>query len=395
MPLRRTTQSGETPGPKPFSQEWLRTPQENRQPAQRRGLPDWMPSERVLAGVLVGLLVLIILPWRHSGGVNTTPPADETVVAAVQPSDTESIPEEAPTESVQQTVATEAVPTETIVVEPTTAPTEAPVTPTTDPALAVNGEYLLPAYRILSFYGFPGEVNMGVLGEYDMPTLLQRLEAQAAEYEAVDDRPYKLAFEVIASVAQQYEGEDGDHLAYIGSDLLQEYIDFTAENDLLLILDVQFGRRTVQQEIEAMLPYLKYPHVHLALDPEFAVDEGEVPGTVIGSIDASDVLYAQQALAQISAENNLPPKLLIVHQFTESSISNRETITQVPGVQFVLEVDGFGTPDEKRGTFALLTGGENFDFHGFKLWYNGQDDPIMTPEEVLALIPQPDLIIYQ
>ena len=164
---------------------------------------------------------------------------------------------------------------------------------------------------------------------------------------------------------------------------------------MLLILDVQFGHRTVQQEIAAMEPYLKYPHVQLALDPEFAVDDGEVPGTVIGSIDAADVLYAQQELARISAENGIPPKLLIVHQFTDSSITNRETIAQIPGVQFVLEVDGFGSPDEKRSTFALLTGGEVFDFHGFKLWYNGQDDPIMTPEEVLALDPQPDLIIYQ
>ena len=135
--------------------------------------------------------------------------------------------------------------------------------------------------------------------------------------------------------------------------------------------------------------------MQLALDPEFAVGEGEVPGTVIGSIDATDVLYAQQELARISAENGLPPKLLIVHQFTDSSITNRETITQIPGVQFVLEVDGFGTPEEKRGTYAWLTEGEIFDFHGFKLWYNGQDDPIMSPEEVLALEPQPDLIIYQ
>lgn len=368
----------------------MRTPQEPSPSSERRGLPDWMPSERVLAGLLVALLILLVLPWRHSGGVTSTPTAGETAIAAVQPAATETGGAAEPTEVAQQSVATEVVPD-----EPTAESTSVPATPTADPGLAVQGEYLLPTYRILSYYGFPGEVNMGVLGEYEMPELLERLKAQAAEYEAIDDRPYKLAFEVIASVAQAYEGEDGDHLAYIGSDLLQEYIDFTAANDMLLILDVQFGLRTVQQEIEAMTPYLKYPNVHLALDPEFAVEEGEVPGTVIGSIDAADVLYAQEALARISAENGLPPKLLIVHQFTDSSISNRETIAQVPGVQFVLEVDGFGTPDEKRSTYALLTGGEGFEFHGFKLWYNGQDNPIMTPEEVLALVPQPDLIIYQ
>lgn len=389
MPLRRSTQSGESTGPKPFSEEWLRTPKEAPSPAPGRGLPDWLPSERVFAGLLVGLLILVILPWRHSGGVNTTPPASETAIAALLP--TEAAPTAAPTEAVQQTVPTQAVTPEPTLVPATEVALASPTTATN----VVTGDELLPAYRILSFYGFPGELNMGVLGEYDMQTLLEMLQAQAADYEAIDDRPYKLAFEVIASVAQQYEGDDGDYLAYIGEDQLQQYIDFTAANDLLLILDVQFGHRTVQQEVAAMEPYLKYPHVQLALDPEFAVGEGEVPGSVIGSIDAADVAYAQQELARISSENGIPPKLLIVHQFTESSISNREQIQQIPGVQFVLEVDGFGTPDEKRSTFALLTGGEHFDYHGFKLWYNQQDDPIMTPDEVLALDPQPDLIIYQ
>lgn len=391
MPLRRSTQTGEPPGPKPFSGEWLKTPQEPAPPASRRGLPEWLPSDRVLAALLVGLLILLILPWRHSGGVNTTPPASETAIAALAPTDVPPTATGEPTEPVEQTV-----PTEQATSEPTIAPTEAVVsTPTTAATQVVTGDELLPQYRILSFYGFPGEPNMGVLGEYDMQTLLDKLTAQAAEYEAVDDRPYKLAFEVIASVAQQWAGDDGDYLAYIGADQLQEYIDFTAANDLLLILDVQFGHRTVQDEIAAMEPYLKYPHVQLALDPEFAVGGDDVPGTVIGSIDATDVTYAQNELARISAENDIPPKLLIVHQFNYASISNPEQIQTVPGVQLVLEVDGFGTPDEKRSTYAVLTGGGLFDFHGFKLWYNGQDDPIMTPEEVLGLDPQPDLIIYQ
>lgn len=400
MPLRRSTQSGESPGPKPFSGEWLKTPQEPVQPSSRRHLPDWMPSDRVLAGLLVGLLILLILPWRHSGGVNTTPPASETAIAAIQPAATQAVATETPTETVDQTAPIETVdqaaPTEAATLEPTLAPTETvTISPTTAPSQPVTGDSLVPNYRILSYYGFPGEPNMGVLGEYDMQTLLDKLEAQAADYEAVDDRPYKLAFEVIASVAQQWEGDDGDYLAYIGEEQLQEYIDFTAANDLLLILDVQFGHRTVQDEIAAMEPYLKYPHVQLALDPEFAVGGDDVPGSVIGSIDAADVTYAQNELARISAENGIPPKLLIVHQFNVESITNPEQIQPVPGVQLILEVDGFGTPDEKRSTYAVLTGGGLFEFHGFKLWYNGQDDPIMTPDEVLALDPQPDLIIYQ
>ena len=54
------------------------------------------------------------------------------------------------------------------------------------------------------------------------------------------------------------------------------------------------------------------------------MDEGEVPGEVIGQIDAADVQFAMEELARISEENDLPPKMLIVHQFVESSITNRE-----------------------------------------------------------------------
>ena len=341
-----------------------------------------------MAGLLVGLLVLLILPWRHDS-VRTPAPTEETAIAAAQPVATETVSPAEPTEPVHQTA-----PTEPPATQPAPAATTVP-SPTPQPEVALTGDEIFPEYRVLSYYGFPGEVNMGVLGEYDMPTLLEKLKAQAAEYEAIDDRPYQLAFEVIASVAQQWEGEDGDYLAYIGQDVLQQYIDFTAANGLLLILDVQFGHKTVQEEVAAMEPYLKYPHVQLALDPEFSVGEGQVPGTVIGEIDAADINYAQNELARISAENDLPPKLLIVHQFHYDSITNREQVATVPGVQFVLEVDGFGSPEEKLATFAVLAGDRIFDFHGFKLWYNGQDDPMMTPQQVLDLDPQPDLIIYQ
>lgn len=389
MPLRRPSRSGEPAGPKPFSGEWLQTPPDAIGPSSRDRfhLPGWLPSERLLAGLLVVLLILVILPWRYSGLVHPPPGTEEPAVAAVLPTATIAVAPESPTEPVEQTIPTEATapePTQTVL-----------PSPTPQPEVTVVGDEILPGYRVLSFYGFPGEPNMGILGEYDMETLLQKLKAQAAEYEAIDDRPYKLAFEVIASVAQHSPGADGDYLAYIGEETLQEYIDFTAANDLLLILDVQFGHKTVQEEVAAMEPYLKYSHVHLALDPEFSVNDDEVPGTVIGDIDAADVTYAQNALARISAENGLPPKLLIMHQFSFYSLTNRDQIQPVPGVQFVLEVDGFGTPEEKQDTYRVLAGAGLFEFHGFKLWYNGQDDPIMSPRDVLSIDPQPDLIIYQ
>lgn len=349
--------------------------------------PGWAPAEGILAAIVILALVLFTIPWggvdlAKPGPGNTVPAGEEIPTAIAQAQQT-------PPASETTVVAVPTATTEVVAPSPTANATEPAV------AMAMEGA-IFPEYRVLSYYGFPGVPEMGVLGEYEMSELLDLLRQQAAEYEQIDpSRPVKLAFEVIASVAQQWEGDDGDHLAYIGREQLQAYVDFTADNDILLILDMQFGRKTVQEEFSAVREFLLYPHVHLALDPEFAVDEGEVPSQVIGQIDAADVAYAQTELARLAEENNLPPKMLIVHQFTEDSITNREAIMAVPGVQFVLEVDGFGTPDQKRQTYAILTSGTAYEHYGFKLWYNLQDDPLMTPGEVLSLDPSPDLIIYQ
>lgn len=254
---------------------------------------------------------------------------------------------------------------------------------------------ILPDNRVLSYYGFPGNELMGILGEHDKETLLGLLQEQSAAYEAVDSsKPIKLAFEVIASVAQSDPMPDGSYLSYTSSDYIKEYVDFTRDNDLLLLLDMQFGRRTVQQEIDAVLEWLTEPHVHLALDPEFSVNEGEVPGQVLGQMDAAEITYAQETLADFCERNNLPPKILIVHQFNLYSITNREKVRPVDGVQLVLEVDGWGPPDEKQETYAVVSDIDSIDFFGFKLWYR-QDEPLMSESEVLALNPSPDLIIYQ
>jgi hypothetical protein len=184
------------------------------------------------------------------------------------------------------------------------------------------------------------------------------------------------------------------YIAYADDSTIQHYVDFTAANDMLLILDVQFGRKTVAQEIEAVRQWLSYPHVHLAIDPEFSVKEGETPGIDLGQIDAADVRTAQELLAEIVRGEGLPPKLLVVHQFNLYSITNREQIAQIPDVQFVLEVDGWGAPEAKRETYAVVGGNVPHEFYGFKLWYR-QDVPLMTPAEVMALQPPPDLVIYQ
>lgn len=254
---------------------------------------------------------------------------------------------------------------------------------------------VIPKNRILSYYGFPGDGRMGILGAYGKDDLLKKLKAQAAAYEAVDSiRPMRLAYEVIASVAQRDPQEDGSYLTYTDDKVIQDYVDYTRKKDLLLILDVQYGRKSTKDELDAMEKWLTHAHVHVALDPEFAVKEGQVPGEDLGTIDASDVAYAQNRLADFAQSEGIPPKILIVHQFNYYSISNKDKIQPVDGVDFVLEVDGWGPPEDKLATYGVIAGPPLIEYYGFKLWYD-QDEPLMTPDQVLALNPSPDVIIYQ
>ena len=46
------------------------------------------------------------------------------------------------------------------------------------------------------------------------------------------------------------------------------------------------GTGTLQEELPRLIPWLKQPDVHLAIDPEFSMKRGGVPGTKVGTFDA-------------------------------------------------------------------------------------------------------------
>jgi hypothetical protein len=275
-----------------------------------------------------------------------------------------------------------------------------PLPPGTPKQQAINAQTvamggLLPSHRILTYYGHPHDPNMGILGEYEKPELVQILRTKAAEYEAVDpSRPVIPAFEVIATVAQGWPAEDDTYLLNTDLETLVEYADFAEANDMLLFLDLQIGRNTVPAEIEKVRSLLERPHVHLALDPEFAIAEGQVPGTHIGELTAEQIREAQDILAAMVNDLGLPPKILIIHQFREDMILGKERLGPVAGVQLVIESDGFGAPGLKTQVYDILIGANEKEFSGIKHFYR-QDKPLMTPAETLALEPSPLLIIYQ
>lgn len=249
----------------------------------------------------------------------------------------------------------------------------------------------LASQQILSYYGNPYAADMGIVGELEPQELLERLNEHAQRYDALNGpRNIQAALHLVYATAQPAPGPDDLYLFYIDEDTLQEYIDFACDNALLVFLDLQIGRSDVETELEKILPYLEEPHVHVALDPEFAMPEGKVPGESIGSLDAADVNAAQALLQDFLEDRDLPDKVLIVHQFTHDMLTNPELMEDYPRVRLVIDMDGFGPSEVKRvkyGWFAAPA-----EHSGIKLFFH-HDSDLMSEEDVLGL--NPDVIIYQ
>jgi len=254
---------------------------------------------------------------------------------------------------------------------------------------------ILPDHRIVAFYGNPYSKRMGVLGELPPDSMMAQLRATAAQWAAADSTmKVQPALHLIVTVAQGQAGRDGMHRLRMPNELIDRVAGWAESNSWLLFLDVQVGHSTVQKELPRLLPYLARPYVHLALDPEFSLKDGTAPGRRIGTMDAADVNFAMRTLEGLVDSLKLPPKVLIVHRFTQRMLTNYREIALDPRVQLVIDMDGFGGRPLKRSVYRDFIVKEPVQFTGFKLFYKN-DKPMMTPDEVLSLSPQPVYIQYQ
>ena len=255
---------------------------------------------------------------------------------------------------------------------------------------------ILPEHRIVAFYGNPLSKRMGILGELPPEEMLVRLERVATEWAAADSGTKVLpALHLIATVAQGYPGPARKYRLQMPDSVIRRVAGWAEERGWLIFLDIQVGVSNVEDELKVLVPYLKYPHVQLALDPEFAMKDGKRPGTDwMGRMDASEVNHAIGVLARIVEEHQLPPKVLVVHRFTRNMLTNASQIRLDPRVQVIIDMDGWGTPGSKMGAYRWFVVRHPVQYTGFKLFYKN-DKPMMTPQQVLELYPKPLYIQYQ
>jgi hypothetical protein len=266
----------------------------------------------------------------------------------------------------------------------------------TDPPLPGS---MLPARRIVAFYGNPLSKKMGILGELPPDSMLAKLEKEVEAWRKADpSTPAQPALHLIAVVAQGYPGRDGKYRLRMTDSLINLVAGWAAKKNALLFLDVQVGQSTVQEELPRLIPFLKRPGVHLGIDPEFSMKFGDKPGTRIGTMNASDVNFAVKMLADLVTQNHLPPKMLVVHRFTRGMVTGASEIRRDPRVQIVMDMDGWGPPWLKFDSYRAYIEAEPVQFTGFKLFYHNdtkKGEPILTPGEVLRLTPKPLYIQYQ
>jgi len=258
---------------------------------------------------------------------------------------------------------------------------------------------ILPFNRIIAFYGNLYSKRMGILGELPKAEMLKKLQSEVAKWQAADPTTKTIpALHYIAITAQGAPGKANLHRMRMPFKQIDTIVDWAKSINALVFLDVQVGHSTVKDEVATLETYLKLSNVHLGIDPEFSLKNREIPGTKIGTFTADDINDAIDILVKIVRKNELPPKVLVVHRFTQGMVTNYKKIKTVPEVQIVMDMDGFGSKVLKKSTYMSYIYREPVQFTGFKLFYkndNKKDWKMYTPEELLKLTPKPIYIQYQ
>jgi hypothetical protein len=262
------------------------------------------------------------------------------------------------------------------------------------PRLPGGGLLVFEDTRMVALYGTPSSTVLGALGEQGLDETVARAREVAEPYGA-DGMEVMPAFEMIVTIASAQAGARGDYSNRLDPESFRPWIERAAEEGFYVILDLQPGRTDFLEQAREYESLLLEPHVGLALDPEWRLEDDQVHLRQIGSVDAEEVQRVADWLAELTREHHLPQKLLVLHQFRHSMLTDRDTIVAPPELAVVVHMDGQGPIGTKYDTYASLTAGaEDRWLWGWKNFYD-EDHPTPTPAEVLDLDPLPVFVSYQ
>jgi tetrahydromethanopterin S-methyltransferase subunit G len=258
---------------------------------------------------------------------------------------------------------------------------------------------ILPCNRVIVYYGNPASKKMGALGEFPRDEMLARLQRQANAWKEADpSTPVIPGLHLIAVVAQGDPGPSGKYRTQIRDAVVDSIHKMAQSINGILFVDVQVGTDDIRSIMPRFDSILSKPDVHFAVDPEFYMRGGVVPGRKIGTMYAADINWVMDRLTQIVQKNNLPPKLLIIHRFTRGMVPDVQNVKLRPEVQLVMHMDGWGAPWLKYDSYRDYIVRHPAQYTGWKNFYHNdtkKGDPLTTPRDLLQLWPEPLYIQYQ
>jgi hypothetical protein len=286
---------------------------------------------------------------------------------------------------------------------PAAPPTASPPssTPTASPSAAPlelprGGRTLFPRYRLVGFAGGPGTAAFGRLGVGDLDARAREIDRLAASF--ADGREAQPVFELITVVAHDRPGPHHLYNSRISDAVVARYLAAARRHHALLLLDVQPGRQDFLPLVKGLRRWLKQPDVGLALDPEWAVEPGDVPGERFGRMTGRELDDVAAYVDALVRQHGLPQKALVFHQVAAQVVLGESAVRERPGVVVIKSVDGIGSRALKTATWTRLVLGLPPRIHtGFKLFFNEdrRHGPLMTPAQVLRLRPQPEYVLYE
>ena len=260
-----------------------------------------------------------------------------------------------------------------------------------------GGGLLFPGRRMIALYGHPSGGALGVMGEQPPKEAVARVNKLVEEYQPHSDYQVMPAFEIIATVASDSPGPDGDYSNEADPAELEPYIDAITEAGGYAFLDLQPGQASLLEQAKRYEKLLKKPNVGLALDPEWKLHPGQKPMENVGYVEVDEINQVSHWLANLVRRNNLPQKGLIMHQFQLQMIRNRESLnTNYPELAHILHADGHGPPGEKFATWEAMK--KDLPAGVFLAWKNfyDEDSPTFSPEKSYKDVkPRPWFISYQ
>ncbi|WP_427890559.1 hypothetical protein ACQHIV_00580 [Kribbella sp. GL6] len=276
---------------------------------------------------------------------------------------------------------------------PPSSPT--PTLPAAPGGLPRGGRVLFPKYQLVAYVGLPGSPALGPLDK-DLDAKAAKLETLARSYAA--GRTPQPVLELITVVARGSRGKDGLYRGRLPDAKIAQYLSVARKHKMLLLLDIQPGRAKILPEVQRLERWLKEPDVGLAFDPEWAIGPTQVPGKVFGHTTGAELDSIAAYLSGLVTAQGLPEKVFVFHQLSTKIVSGESALKAHPGVVTIKSVDGIGARKDKLKTWAKLTVHLPASVHaGFKLFYteDTRHGPLMTPPQVLALKPRPELVVYE